>query len=62
MELSGDFTREICSLYSLSETAIRRWMKDKAPISVEGQILSLEEIRKIKKEIEILIKLRLYSQ
>lgn len=50
LALSGKPVREICSEYSLSETAIRRWIRDKAPISVEGQTLSLEEIRKIQKE------------
>jgi transposase len=50
LALSGKPVREICSEYSLSETAVRRWMNNKAPISIEGQTLSLEEIKKIQKE------------
>jgi len=48
---SGKTIREICSEYSLSETAVRSWVKKKAPINIEGDVTSLEEIKKIKKEI-----------
>ncbi|WP_068557774.1 transposase, partial [Thermotalea metallivorans] len=48
---SGKTIREICSEYSLSETAVRSWVKKKSPISIEGDVTSLEEIKKIKKEI-----------
>ncbi|WP_068557942.1 transposase, partial [Thermotalea metallivorans] len=48
---SGKTVKEVCSEYSLSETAVRSWVKKKSPINIEGDVTSLEEIKKIKKEI-----------
>jgi transposase len=50
LALSGKPVREICSEYSLSETAVRKWIKNKAPINIEGETLSLDQIKKIQKE------------
>jgi transposase len=49
--LSGKPVKEVCSEYSLSETAVRNWVKKKAPIEVEGETTNLEEILRMKKEL-----------
>ena len=49
--LSGKTVKEVCSEYSLSETAVRNWVKKKSPIDVEGDTTNLEEVLKMKKEI-----------
>ena len=49
--LSGKTPKEVASEYSLSETAVRNWVKKKAPINVaEGDATNLEEINKMRKE------------
>ena len=48
--LSGKTVREVADEYGLSQTAIRNWVKKKAPIDVKGDITNLEEILKMKKE------------
>jgi transposase len=50
--LSGKSVKEVSDEYSLSQTAIRNWVKKKAPIDVKGDTTNLEEILKIKKENE----------
>lgn len=47
---SGKSVREICSEYSLGETVVRRWIKDKKPITVDGESMSVEQMRKLQKE------------
>lgn len=48
--LSGKTVKEVASEYSLSETAVRNWSKNKAPINIEGNSINLEEIKIIKKK------------
>ena len=48
--LSGKPVKDVANEYSLSQTAVRNWSKQKAPIDVEGNTTSLEEILKIKEE------------
>jgi transposase len=49
--LSGQSVKNVASEYSLSETAVRNWVKKKAPINVEeGNTTNLEEINRMKKE------------
>jgi transposase len=48
--LSGKAVKDVASEYSLSETAVRNWSKKKAPINIEGDTTTLEEINRIKKE------------
>ena len=50
--LSGKSVKEVSDEYSLSQTAIRNWVKKKAPIDVKGDTTNLEEILKINKENE----------
>jgi transposase len=50
--LSGKSVKEVSAEYSLSQTAIRNWVKKKTPIDVKGDTTNLEEILKIKKENE----------
>jgi transposase len=50
--LSGKSVKEVSDEYSLSQTAIRNWVKKKTPIDVKGDTTNLEEILKIKKENE----------
>ena len=48
--LLGKTVKEVADEYSLSQTAIRNWVKKKAPIDIKGDTKNLEEILKIKKE------------
>ena len=50
--LSGKSVKEVSDEYSLSQTAIRNWVKKKTPIDVKEDTTNLEEILKIKKENE----------
>lgn len=47
---AGKSIREICSEYSLHQNIVRRWIREKKPISIDGDTLSIEEMRKIKRE------------
>ena len=48
--LSEKSVKDVANEYSLRESLVRNWSKQKAPIDVEGNITSLEDILKIKKE------------
>ncbi|MGD9569054.1 MAG: transposase [Sedimentibacter sp.] len=50
LALTGKSIKEICSEYSLSETAVRTWVKNKTPITIEDESITPEDISIIKKE------------
>jgi transposase len=47
---AGKAVKEICSEYSLNETVVRRWIKDRKPHNIDGDDITIEEMRKMKRE------------
>ncbi|SNX53672.1 transposase [Thermoanaerobacterium sp. RBIITD] len=50
LSLSWKPVKENCSEYSLSETAVRNWIKKKKPMNIKRESFTLEELNRIRKE------------
>lgn len=43
LAVTGKAVREICSEYSLNETVVCRWIKDRKPHNVDAESITIEK-------------------
>lgn len=60
---SGKAVKEISSEYSINESVIRRWVRERKEISIDNETITIKEMKELKKqnaklreEVEILKK------